>query len=272
MTQTILNLEQTQHIVTSILQTVDEICVKHDILYYAVCGTVLGAVRHKGPIPWDYDADITVPLPEMPRFCEIMQEELVSTPFKISIPGIMDEPGNITTFPRISLKGVDPRIIHVDVFPQIGITSDEVEQVAFTNQLTEIKTKYRDKRKAEAQKVTSAKSLAKKVFVSVQTAGIEPDKLLKEFQQLCQRYNYETSDYVTNPCGHYGTKNIIRKEVFGKPTRIPYANITIPAPEKIEEYLTHYYGDYMQYPPQDVIDKGLKYTAVIEGDFDEQAL
>lgn len=265
----ILEIKEIQAIETEMLRAIDEICSKHKLTYFLVCGSVLGAVRHGGPIPWDYDVDITVPLPELDRFCEVMQKELSGTKYRILIPGDKSDKNNITTFPRISLKNVNPRKIHIDVFPQIGITDDKDVQVEFTKKLTETKTKYRDKRVAYTVTGQWWKKAAKFTYLRMKTLFYNEDKLLAEFKALCGKYPHEKAKYVTNPCGHYGIKNIVPKDYFGTPKRVKYLDMELPVPEKTEEYLKHYYKDYMKYPPQEEIDKMLKYKVKVEGEADE---
>ncbi|MBR6159216.1 MAG: LicD family protein, partial [Lachnospiraceae bacterium] len=69
-------LTQVQSEVMKILEATINICDRNDILYYAQAGTVLGAIRHHGPIPWDYDADIIVPNNLINRFVECVSREL----------------------------------------------------------------------------------------------------------------------------------------------------------------------------------------------------
>jgi lipopolysaccharide cholinephosphotransferase len=224
---------------------------------------VLGAVRHGGPIPWDYDVDITVPLPELAHFCDVLEEEFVDTPYRVVRPGDKSVPNNITTFPRVTMKKINPRKMHIDIFPQIGITSDPEEQVRFTQKLTEVKTLYRDKQVAYTNTGEWWKRLGK-LAMRVKLASVDADKTLETFRQLCATYPHGEAEYVTNPCGKYGTKNIVLKSWFGTPRRIPYLDMLLPVPEHTEEYLTHYYKDYMKYPPQEEIDKMMQYTVTLE--------
>jgi lipopolysaccharide cholinephosphotransferase len=261
----ILNLQQVQEMETEMLRCIDQICVDHDLRYYLVCGSVLGAVRHKGPIPWDYDVDITVPLPELPNFCKIMEKELSGTSYRIVMPGDMREKNNITTFPRITLKGINPRKMHIDVFPQIGITDNQNEQVEFVEQLTKAKTLYRDKRVAYTDTGEWWKRLAKQTIMRFKLRNVNAEQQLEKFNTLCSKYPYEEAEFVTNPCGHYGVKNIVPKSYFGTPKRVPYLDMMLPVPERTEEYLIHYYKDYMKYPPQNQIDQMMAYTVILEG-------
>lgn len=61
-------LQNTQY---KMLKAVDVICKKYDIKYYLIYGTLLGAVRHKASIPWDYDIDIAMPREEFKKFRSI---------------------------------------------------------------------------------------------------------------------------------------------------------------------------------------------------------
>ena len=259
----VLDLKQVQDYSTEMLRAVDEVSARRGLRYYLVCGSVLGAVRHGGPIPWDYDVDITVPLPELAHFCDVLDEEFANTPYRVVRPGDKSVENNITTFPRVTLKQVNPRKMHIDIFPQIGITADPEEQARFTQALTTLRDRYRDKQVAYTHNGEWWKQLGK-LAMRVKLAGVDSEKALAELHQLWGKYPYGESEFVTNPCGKYGTKNIVPKSFFGTPRRIPYLDMLLPVPERTEEYLTHYYKDYMKYPPQEEIDRMMKYTVVLE--------
>lgn len=67
-------LKELQNIQYEMLKAVDVICKKYDIKYYLVYGTLLGAVRHKASIPWDYDIDIAMPREELNKFLKVKDE------------------------------------------------------------------------------------------------------------------------------------------------------------------------------------------------------
>ena len=72
-------LRRQQHRMLEILLEVDRICKKHNIRYWLSSGTLIGAVRHKGFIPWDDDLDIEMLLPDYERLMRVLPDELPST-------------------------------------------------------------------------------------------------------------------------------------------------------------------------------------------------
>ena len=70
-----MTLKEIQQVSLGILKDIHKFCVEHDIQYSLCYGTLLGAIRHKGFIPWDDDIDITMPRPEFDRFIKSYQSE-----------------------------------------------------------------------------------------------------------------------------------------------------------------------------------------------------
>ena len=69
----ITDLKELKKIELDILLYIDRICREHNLLYYMAYGTLLGAVRHKGFIPWDDDIDIVMPRPDYEKLIKIMR-------------------------------------------------------------------------------------------------------------------------------------------------------------------------------------------------------
>ena len=75
------NLRKAQMVMLTILIEFDKICEKHKIMYWIDYGTLLGAIRHKGFIPWDDDIDISIPRKEYNRLLHVIESELPETMF-----------------------------------------------------------------------------------------------------------------------------------------------------------------------------------------------
>ncbi len=111
-----------------ILKAIDRICRKHDLRYWLDSGTLLGAVRHGGFIPWDDDVDICMPLEDIPRFVEVAQQEL---PEEYFVQTRETDPTCRQTYPKVRdthsviFESVDDlaapyaKGLFVDIFPMI---------------------------------------------------------------------------------------------------------------------------------------------------------
>lgn len=75
------NVAAAQKVMLKILVEIHRICVENDITYWLEAGTLLGAIRHKGFIPWDDDCDVSMPRKDYERFLQIAQEKLPETMF-----------------------------------------------------------------------------------------------------------------------------------------------------------------------------------------------
>ncbi|MBR6158888.1 MAG: LicD family protein, partial [Lachnospiraceae bacterium] len=80
------------------------------------------------------------------------------------------------------------------------------------------------------------------------------------FEEICGRYDYDRASYVSNPSGKYGVKNIFRKEIYGEGTTVDFMDFHIRIPSEYDFYLKQYYGDYMKFPPEDMIKKEMEKT------------
>src|SRR5699024_4899912 len=127
-----LTLKELQDIETEMLREVSEICERNNIDYYLAYGSVLGAVRHKGPIPWDDDVDIIIPISQITKFVKCARKEL-SGRFYVDYHD--RNRSSIILFPRIGLKGYSTKVLHIDVFKMIGAPSKPEEQEKFKNKL-----------------------------------------------------------------------------------------------------------------------------------------
>ena len=124
-----LTLKEIQEVETEMVREISRICKEHKIPYFLHCGSALGAVRHHGPIPWDSDVDVIVPYHRCRDFCDAMRRNL---PEKFCLYFHDTDPHYVALFPRIGLAGYSSKIMHVDVFRLIGISSIKWKQNLFT--------------------------------------------------------------------------------------------------------------------------------------------
>ena len=256
------SLQELQDEVSGVLRATITVCEENGITYYGQAGTVLGAVRHKGPIPWDYDADLVIPSNEIHRFVEVCREKL---PDKYWVNFHTTNPEGFMQFPRVGLKGWSTDHLHVDIFQLIGLPDDRETQLALIDE----GVRYRNEKKRYQQGFRGTVAFFKNgnVGEGFASAGRLLGKntgFMEKMDEFCVRYPYEKANYVMNPFGKYRAKNIFRKEVYGQGQKVPYLDFEIRIPDEVDFYLKQYYGDYMQFPPQEKIDASMHHVFVVE--------
>lgn len=247
-----LGIEEAQKYALGIAKVFDEICTKHHIPYFMVQGTMLGAIRHHGFIPWDDDMDFGVPIEYYEQLEEILIKEL---PFPYRCCTYKNHPSVILTFMKIEdVRTVNDKLeirlplekkigINIDVFPlNYCIPSDPAIKrlrwkafllgSSFGNS-----SKHRD-------------SILRKWIKSILRflLGGRPIYLQNSIRK--NRLKVVKGNYIGNLTSKWGDGDIVPQEWYGKGKRYIFEDTTFVGPEKYDEYLTSLYGDYMTPPPE----------------------
>ena len=263
----VITIKQIQAIENEMLRETLDILNKHNITFYMCCGSVLGAVRHKGPIPWDTDMDILIPLPQLEEARNCLERELSS---RFRIDDLRKNKGYKNFFPRVAMPHTSSDTVHIDLFPIMGLPDDKDEQLAICKNIAKRQKVFIILKHMRSNIVhTSFVKNAIGRIIEIFCSPFSKKKLTKQFYKLISRYDYNDSKYVMNACGHYGAKNIFEKEVFGTPVMVPYCNLEVPLPAQYDSYLKRYYRNYMELPPKEERDFWLDFTLEIDDrDFD----
>ena len=243
------------------LQKIDTFCHENGIRYYLAYGTLLGAVRHKGYIPWDDDIDIMMPRPDYVRFINTFNgftinnrvvSHLLDPAYPWPYAKIVDTNTVMEEHIKYAYKNMG---VYVDIFPL-----DEVENVDVAKKLHEEKSKYFDKYRRTFKKTffrncvnlfihMHIKTFLKEIYyASIGKVFKEhyffkykhaEDLIQKQRGQKCMCYG-----------GFYGfEKELCEKEWFGKGVAVPFEDFSIIVPSNYHAYLTRFYNDYMIPPP-----------------------
>lgn len=241
-----LTIKEMQAIETEMLKEVIEICEKNNINYFLAYGSALGAIRHKGPIPWDADLDITIPLPQLDAFLNAMRKNL-SEKFYIDF---YDSNKNYNvTFPRVGLKDYSTRLLHIDIYLLSGTPNNKSKQIKHREKIINLNSIFYWKK----YKLKNGNSFKHKLFILYKKAlflKYNTKKIISEISNLREKYSYYDSEYISNSNMGYGIDEIIDKDIFGKGVLVDYDDLKVRVPEKYDAYLRHFYGDYMQLPPE----------------------
>ena len=241
-----------------ILKTIDNICKKNKITYYLGEGTLLGAVRHKGFIPWDDDLDILMPREDYDKFIDIFGKNVIDNCVMCNDKTIEDYHLVITKIVALDDNGFencDARSMakcgysgpFVDIFPL-----DKGPH--FSKKLQKMRKKmiraYRDillMRVKYPLKKTLKRSLIKPF-----SRFFSNKYLHRKIKKLMIVYNTSDADYIINYTSSYPIeRQTVPKEYYGKPKYVKFEGLTVPIPENSEAILTQIYGDYMTLPPEE---------------------
>lgn len=239
-------------IVMELLERFVDFCQENQLTYYLAYGTCLGAVRHKGMIPWDDDIDVSMPRPDYNRMLEIARKR--ELPFCVLAQE--NTPGYPQYFAKVSdrntvltsmyMEDIDGLGAFVDVFPM-----DEIY-------LTEKHIK-----KLKRQELSLTKMMALSRMKTMWPTGNIAKAVVKYvlFQYAKMRgYAYwqaKLNDALKTATSHRETKrmcyaigdSVLDGSLFGTGTMLRFGAREYNCPEKTAEYLTELYGDYMQFPP-----------------------
>ena len=229
-----------------ILVEIDKVCKENDIRYWIDFGTLLGAVRHGGFIPWDDDIDITMPTEDYKKFMKIAPQALpkdlfLQTPqtdpsYKMLLSKVRDYNSFFVT-PHEDFKRDYNKGLYIDIFEAVNYpTVSPKFQKRLMRWFNKIAFFYSVK-----QDVTIKNHIASVTFPIIKLF------LCTIWGILClkpkNKIGYEKR---FNPYG-----NSYRREVVFPLSSIEFEGHTFPAPNDTNAYLKSIYKDYMQIPPKE---------------------
>lgn len=252
-----LNSKEIQLQIFQILCVFSKYCEKHHLTFRLCGGTMLGAVRHKGFIPWDDDIDISMPRPDYNRFLELVKSDPVAAHLSV----ISYEDGNLK-YPFLKVIDVNTKIekvsmgddgsdnLWIDILPVDGLPKNSK---LLNNHYRKLSF-YRMLLMLSMSKKVSSKTLTKKiikVMIMPITRLVSSEYYCKKIDKLAQRYPYEKSDHVgVVSWGLYGANEVILKSDYETMELKEFCGQEFPAFRNWEKYLTNLYKDYMQIPPE----------------------
>ncbi len=257
----------------NIMDVIHEICVTHSIRYYIIGGTALGAKRHGGFIPWDIDIDIAMPRKDYEMFAMICEQELPKKYRYLNFRNTKSytRPHALVCIKNTSSKNQSSRYnpnemdfgIYLDVFPLDKVPEDSFLQEKLQKKIKSIKMLryYKISRKYSSDRV---KSFLKNILSHL-IFWTDIDGLNEKFDTVCKMYEQEDTNLICSMASHYSfKKQLMPFDVYGTPKLVKFDDREYFAPEKLEEYLTRIYGDYMKLPSEDEQQASMAYFASID--------
>ena len=234
--------------ILEILQAVDKTCKENNLRYYLTAGTMLGAIRHKGFIPWDDDLDIAMPRKDY-DFLMANSKKLLPAQFEAvcaendslyPLPFAKIQDANTTLIERMHLKYLGG--IYLDVFPLDGVPNGKIAQWWHFFRYEYYKKinyfVYRDPYKHGRGPACWIPLLVQKLY--------SKQKIKKKLRDLQMACDFETSRWVVDHDD--GWKGVISKDIVGTPTPVLFEGCKLNGYEQADSYLAQKYGDYMKIP------------------------
>ncbi len=255
------------------LDVMVELCNKHNLKYYLLGGTCLGAVRHKGFIPWDDDIDVALPREDYDKFAEICKTELDGKYFYQNVQSEKKHPQLFSRLRKNNTLFVEDRYrdfkinhgIYIDIFPLDGMSNDvamaqkHFDSFEFYKKMVRLGNTFRK---------AFFKDLAV-FFIKIFVGIIGRENLLKKVPKLENKYSLSDSSLIGNLYGRWGIKEVMDKNIMidpdGRESFLSFEGKLYRVPYNYDAYLTHLYGDYMTPPP---IEKRASHHGIIKLCFD----
>lgn len=248
--------ERYKEILLKTFQAFDELCKKHELVYYTAYGSLIGAIRHKGIIPWDDDIDVHMPIDSYDKFLSLKGK--LDIPYRIDD---MRDKGYFKPFAKFCDANTSiiedndiPYVfgVFIDVFPLYKGSKNDCDRLLANFR------KY-----SWLYEISSRKIFAKQFISAYRNGGIKA--LLGRLKYLLLykplkgyfRWRWSKIERKCRECdgdcniAYYGfAKNpCFSKDVFCKSIPMPFESMECMVPIGYDEYLRQIYGDYMKLPP-----------------------
>lgn len=248
---------------TEMLEVFDNFCTQHQIEYCLTYGTLLGAVRHQGFIPWDDDVDVFMKRKDYNRFIELWKLEQtnnskltnqyklwvlddIKNPFYNFISKIYDTQTHLVE--TLPCKTKINYGLFLDIFVLDNVPDDPVELQKFVRK----HHRYRHwGRLFQKHNYLGLNDIAEKTKF----------KFIPSFSFFTNKFNAMSSsikDEDTRFVSVLGLTHrkryleyVFAREYFSKTVRVPFEHLSLPIPSGYDAFLTQVYGDYMTIPPEE---------------------
>lgn len=264
-----LNLKETQEELLNLLLKFDSFCKEHKINYFLSGGTLLGAIRHQGFIPWDDDIDLMLPRPDYQKLKYHLENSNISLEYQdfdktegyfFPYLRIVDSSVivKIPFYERYDFKRVGESLnLFIDIFPLDGVPKSKFKQKVLIFKIIYLR-KFAKASLIRIDWFTNKEDfLIKRVGKFLFTPFILLLKLfghvyfLIKMDKILKKNEFNESENIAELAFAYDDNIIFSKNAVASSLDVNFEGYTFKAPLGYDEYLTNNYGSYMQLPPED---------------------
>ena len=244
-----------------LLEEFDRICKKHGITYYLFWGTLLGAVRHHGIIPWDDDVDVALFREDYERFIKVASVELKepyaltnneNNPYGNIAPLLHLVNTNTTHIESCDIGKEGIHGIHIDIQPLDVYPPDDKDKIRLQKKMDRINeylwSYVYGSDFISNDRITNLKVLIKKYFVKC----IGYVRMCRKLERTMQMFSDSDSGYIGCWLDYHGKIRKLNRADFEKSVQLEFEGKEYPVPIGYKNVLFQLYGsDYMKLPPKE---------------------
>lgn len=252
---TMSDMNELQHALLAMLREFHSFCVANNLTYYALGGTMLGALRHGGFIPWDDDIDVGMPRKDYEKLQVLLLDNRISNRYILETPYSSDP---LFCFPYCKLYDTTTTMIEktrkklvrgvfIDIFPLDGLGMS-LHDCKKNYKPIQRKMTILDLRKV---RITKERAFYKNLLLGAVQVNpfISEKKLCIQIDEYCKKRELSTVAWGGNLVGAWRFKEVMPSSLFSKPCIYHFEDTVIFGMENAEEYLSRQYGDWSTLPP-----------------------
>lgn len=248
------------------LEEFDRVCKVYDISYFAMYGTLLGTIRHRGFIPWDDDIDVAMMREDYNRFIRVARDEMQEPFILRNVEDSCYHPLRVQNGTRIRLDDrfinrfhgcPYPTGIDIYVFDKLPESENDQELMKTLFSMVDWASQYSShlyeryegsRTEKENEDFESAIQALEEFFhITIVRDGTESKQLGKLAYRIAAMYSDSNSDYIARVETWYfdGNRGKFHKDAFKEMIMMPFEHMLVPVPSGYHEILSHLYGEYM---------------------------
>ncbi len=251
------NLTPLQAKLLESLKWFDNFCKENSLRYYAIGGTILGAMRHQGFIPWDDDIDLGMPRKDYEKLRQLSKSLTGRFQIESYDSNAKDYCYPFTKLYDTSTTLVEPkrvnvvRGVYIDIFPVDGMANTEEEAFINYKKFKKHTTFFEATNTCVRKERSWFKNVAIIACKLIPSFLINQRSLRIKLNALCAKNDYDSCKFGGNLFGSYWEREIIDLSLLGTPKYYAFEDMMIAGPENADAYLTKIYRDWRKLPPKE---------------------